>query len=144
MISRIFEQKNGLIAYCSDHSKPTCLDTNQWKILEKLIKILKNFVDCTNLLSSREATASSIIPNVKVICRFFEKGESKGTFNGLGSTLSACNASVKNRFQGYLTDKKLILATILDPRYKSSFGTRAPFWKLNMKDQACMIQSFHG
>lgn len=40
MLSRIIEQKTALISYCSDHSKPACLEKNQWKVLEKLLKIL--------------------------------------------------------------------------------------------------------
>src|SRR5678816_3578238 len=27
MLSKIFEQKTALISYCSDHSKPVCLET---------------------------------------------------------------------------------------------------------------------
>lgn len=57
MMSRVFEQKKALISYCNDHAKPHCLQSKQWKILKKLLKILKQFTDCTNLLSNREATA---------------------------------------------------------------------------------------
>ncbi len=121
MLSRIFEQKTALIAYCSDHSKPSCLGTDQWKLLEKLQQILKHFVDCTNFLSADNAIASAIIPNMKVICHFFDKGEAKGLFAGLGSTLSAWKASVRNRFGSYFSDKNLILSTYLDPRFKTTF-----------------------
>lgn len=121
MLSRVFEQKTALISYCSDHPKPSCLETNQWKILDKLIKILKHFVDCTNLLSDREATASSIIPNMKVIDHFFDTGDEIGMFAGLGSTLTAWKASVKSRFSTYFKNKNLILATYLDPRFKTTF-----------------------
>lgn len=121
MLSRIYEQKNAIISYCSDHPKPNCLENNQWKIVEKLIKILVQFVDCTNLLSSSKSYASSIIPHIKVFSRFFEIGEQKGLFSGLGTTLSAWKASFKKRYVTYLDDKNLILATYLDPRYKARF-----------------------
>ena len=83
MMSRVFEQKSALISYCSDHAKPHCLESNQWKILERMLKVLKQFVDCTNLLNYREATASLIIPHIKVIFHFFYMGEEKGLFDGL-------------------------------------------------------------
>ena len=121
MLSRIHEQKNALISFCSEYSKPTYLETSQWKILERLLKILQHFEDCTKFLSSRNAVVSAIIPNMKVICHFFAKGEEKGLFAGLGSTLSAWQASTKCRFNLYFNDKNLIVATYLDPRFKTTF-----------------------
>lgn len=111
-MERVFEQKSALIAYCSQQAKLPCLDANQWRILEKLIKILKNFVDSTNYISVREALASSIIPATKVICKFFEKAEEKGLFSGLGSTLSAWKSSVSSRFPTYFNNKNLIMAMV--------------------------------
>ena len=119
MLYRILEQKTALIAFCSDHPNRACLEINQWKILEKLVLILKNFVDCTHSLSSNNVFASAIIPNMKVICHFFEKAGSKGLFAGLGSTLSAWKNSVKDRFDMCFTNKNLILARYLDPRFKT-------------------------
>ena len=53
MISLVFEPKNALISYCSDHSKPNHLESNQWKVIERLLKIFKQLDDCTNILSIR-------------------------------------------------------------------------------------------
>ena len=86
--------------------------------VEKLVLILKNFVDCTYSLSSNNAFASAIIPNMKVICHFFEKAESKRLFAGLGSTLSAWKNSVEDRFDMYFANKNLIL----------TLRTRISFW----------------
>ena len=58
---------------------------------------------------------------MKVICHFFEKAEAKGLFAGLGTTLIAWKGSVKDRFRSYFNDKNLILATYLDPRFKTTF-----------------------
>src|SRR5678815_1671884 len=65
--------------------------------------------------------ASAIIPHMKMICIFFEKSRKKELFEGLGSTVSAWKNSVKNRFSIYFTDKNLVLATYLDPRFKITF-----------------------
>ena len=72
-------------------------------------------------MSTRDATASLIIPNIKVIRHFFESAESSGLFSGLGSTLSAWKSSVKLRLSSYINDKNLILATFLDPQFKDKF-----------------------
>ena len=114
--------KNALISYCSDHAKPNCLESTHWIIMERLHKILEQFVDCANILSSREATsASSIISHLNVICHFFDMGEQKGLFAGLDSTLSTWKASFNTRLSSYLMDKNFVLATYLDPRFKTSF-----------------------
>src|SRR5678815_4262655 len=73
-------------------------------------------------LSHKESMASAIIPNMKMICIFFLKRiRKKELFEGLGSTVSAWKNSVKNRFSIYFTDKNLVLATYLDPRFKITF-----------------------
>lgn len=46
-------------------------------------------MDCTNFKSSDNAIAQAIIPNNKVICHLFDKGEAKGLLPGLETTLSA-------------------------------------------------------
>ena len=53
---------------------------SQWKVLKRLLKILQHFEDCTKFLSSHNAIAAAIIPNIKVIYHFFEKGEKKDCF----------------------------------------------------------------
>ncbi|XP_076063455.1 zinc finger BED domain-containing protein 4-like [Oratosquilla oratoria] len=50
MMSRVFEQKSALISYCSDHAKPHCLESNQWKILERMLKVLKHYLKDKNLI----------------------------------------------------------------------------------------------
>ena len=120
-MNRILEQKAALISHCSDCSKPACLESSQWKVLERLQKILKNFDDCANFISTQDATAALIIPNIKVIKHFFESAESNGLFSDLGSTLSAWKSSVELRLSSYISDKNLILATFLNPRFKDKF-----------------------
>ena len=74
------------------------------------------------MLSDREATASLIIPHIKVISHIFDMGEEKGLFDWLGSTLTAWKAFFSARFRSYLKGKNLILAPYLDPRCKTTFS----------------------
>ena len=85
MMQRVLEQKSSIISYCSDHPKPSSLENSQWKMENNF----EFFYDCTNfIMSSHKATASLIIPNIKVISSFFEFAESKGLFSGSESTLT--------------------------------------------------------
>ena len=52
------------------------------------------------------------------------QAEKSPLFLGLGTTLNECQKSANERFQKYLNDKNLILATFLDPRYKYKFFPR--------------------
>ena len=79
------------------------------------------FNDITNLLSEREAIASAIIPTIQVIKTMLDQAEKSPLFLGLGTTLKECKKSANKRFEKYLNDKNLILATFLDPRYKNNF-----------------------
>ena len=79
------------------------------------------FNDITILLSEREANSSFIIPTVRVIQTLLVQAEKSPLFLGLGTTLNKCQESANERFQKYLNDKNLILATFLDPRYKDKF-----------------------
>ena len=64
MLSRVLEQNTILIPYCSDQPKPKCFQTSNWKYLS--ILLIEQII-----FSSKEATASAIIPNNKVICILF-------------------------------------------------------------------------
>ena len=98
------------------------MESSLGKIIERLHTLLKQLVDCTNILSSREAApVSSNTPHMKVICLFLDMGEQQGLFAGLDSILSIWKASFNTRFSSYLKDKNLVLATYLDPRFNTSF-----------------------
>ncbi|XP_065684388.1 zinc finger BED domain-containing protein 4 [Hydra vulgaris] len=79
------------------------------------------FNDITNFLSEREAIASAIIPTVQVIQTMLIQAEKSPLFFGLGTILKECKNSANEKFEKYLNDKNLILATFLDPRYKNNF-----------------------
>ncbi|CAB4056816.1 unnamed protein product [Lepeophtheirus salmonis] len=70
-----------------NHSPSAFKKTTNGKYLEKGIVVLKPFIDCTNILSARNATASIIIPNIKAICHSFEKGEENDIITNNVTTL---------------------------------------------------------
>ena len=107
--------KSDLFSRSSDYLEPNCVQSNQWKVIERLLEISKQLSDCANILCSRETTTdSSIIPHMKDICHFFHMGEQKGLFAGLDSTPLTWRTSFNTRFSRYLVDKNLVLAIYLD------------------------------
>ena len=112
-----------MIPFCcdTDNSKLKSLENNESVILEKLLQFLKMYNDITILSIECEVNASSIIPTVKVIQTMLVQAEKSLLFLGLETTLNECQKSANKRFQKYLNDKNLTLATFLDPRYKDKF-----------------------
>ena len=127
MFDRILEQKRALIPFLCDNQRIKSLENSEWQILEKLVHFLKMFNDVTKLLRRRAAIALSIIPTVQVIKNLIIQAEGSNLFSGLGTTISTTKKSSNERFEKYLTDKNLILASFLDPRYKYTFFHKESF-----------------
>lgn len=126
MIERIVEQKAAVANYCLDTPNLPVFDANKWTLLGKLTALLKIFHKITVRLSERSATVSEIIPQIKFLQVFVTKASTDNKFSGLGSTLFAINSSMKRRFERYLDDYNPIIATYLDPRYKTTFFQNEP------------------
>lgn len=71
-------------------------------------------------MSEKTANASEIIPQVKVLKHAITKAETDPRFSGIGSTIAAISRSMESRFLKYLENKNLILATVIDPRFKNT------------------------
>ncbi|KAL7634385.1 UNVERIFIED_CONTAM: hypothetical protein RMT77_014762 [Armadillidium vulgare] len=121
MSERLCEQKKAVASYCVDTANMPVLDANKWNLIAKLTNLLKVFHNTTIRLSERFSTASQIIPQIKFLELFIEKACDSTRYSGLGSTLDALKNSMKERFEDYLADFSVILATYFDPRYKLTY-----------------------
>lgn len=72
MLERMLEQKKVIAAYSADHTI-TDISHYQWTIIEKLVIILTPFEELTVEHSSRNATASLIIPLISALQLFLQK-----------------------------------------------------------------------
>ncbi len=119
MPERIFEQNNPIGLYCLEMDGLPVLDSNKWNLVGKMVELLSKFDEIARRLSKRESIVSEIIPNIRFIKIYMTKAASTGTFEGLGSTIAALNDSIETRCSNYTNDKNMIIATFLDPRFKS-------------------------
>ncbi len=100
MPERIFEQNGPIGLYCLEMDGLPVLDSNKWnligKMVERLINLNKQLGD-----SKRDIIVSKIIPNIRFIKIYMTKAASKGTFEGLGSTIAALNNYIETRCSNY-------------------------------------------
>ena len=120
MLQAIAEQKMALAAYASEHSIPQ-LTTNQLDIVGKIIALLAPIEEITKAISAESASSVSIvIPFVRMLVKTMERNDND---RGIQTMKTQMLTSLKRRFESSVQDEHLVLATVLDPRFKDKvFG----------------------
>jgi hypothetical protein len=124
MLERILEQKKAIVVYCSESSTLPSLDANKWNLIAKLCLLLKVFHNTTIRLSERESLVSDILPQIQFLKLFIDRIMNDPKFSGFGSTISAMKETMERRFKRYTANFNTIIATFLDPRYKTNFFSK--------------------
>ncbi len=119
MLMSVQEQKMALGAYCSDHGHSISqLTANQLDIVNKAIVVLNPIEEITKSISTEQASASLIIPFIRALRKTLENHENdQGVQTMKQHMLSALN----RRFADVESNSSLVLATILDCRFKDKF-----------------------
>ena len=117
MLQRLLEQKRAVTSYASDYGTIPTLSANQWRLAEALINVLTPFEKATRQASKKEESASMIIPRVLLLQGKLDKVDARG----VGTTIDEIKASIARRFSALENNVDLVLATLLDPRFKDSF-----------------------
>lgn len=100
--------------------KKTKLSTYELRLITDLIELLSPVEEASELLQKRHETAGLLLPALRNIDVSIAGILSKATFlcrdmaNGL-------KASIQKRFAGAWSDSIFLMATLLDPRFKSSW-----------------------
>lgn len=116
MLQRLVEQRTAITVATSSINLNVQLMNSDWILAENLVKILKLFDEATNSLSSSKATLGDVIPIVKSLeCAT----QNFTTVQGLSAIAKDIEASLKKKFCDVKTNKFYMLATALDPRYKT-------------------------
>ena len=123
LLQRLLEMKNAIVLYATEHDiqVPT---TNEWRLMENVICLLQPFEEYryTKLLSSNNAPISSVIPAVAVLQHFLNKDDGDKSA-GVRTMKEEFHDAVKSRFENVLADENYIVATTVDPRFKTAFAT---------------------
>lgn len=119
MISRLLEQKRPVSLYLAETSVNfENLSTEQWKILEKSIELLKPFEEITKIISSNCSSISEVIPHLKILQKYLE------IYNDGNKEIMEMKVLLENDLKSRFDveyNKIFTLATLLDPRYKQQF-----------------------
>ena len=117
MVKSISEQKMALAAYCTDSDLPA-LTTKQLELAEKIIAALSPIDEITKSVSSSSASISVIIPFVKMLDKTLKKHHDD---LGVRTMKNAMLASLSRRFKDVEQNVPLVIACLLDPRFKDRF-----------------------
>lgn len=120
LMERLLEQKRAGSLYITDHETLLNLMHAQWELLEQCIKLLKPFEEITKITSSGISCISEVIPHAVTLLKYLEKAETAEKVPNLVTMRSSLQAELERRFS--FDDKnKYLVATFLDPRFKTSF-----------------------
>ena len=115
MLERLVEQRKAITAANTECQPPAELNTQQWLLTEKVIKLLRVFEEATREVSGEYASASIIIPIISAL----KKGISEDKEDhGIMSMKRGMLKSIQDRYGNVEQESLCVLATILDPRFK--------------------------
>ncbi|XP_049447489.1 zinc finger BED domain-containing protein 4-like [Epinephelus fuscoguttatus] len=130
MLESMLEQKRALNVYAGEHGKISVLTADQWALVDNLIATLSPLEQITLEMSRSDSTISCIIPCITVLKMLLEAEGAKT--RGIGTLRETMLNSLKARFEKAEKTRCLVLATLLDPRYKGH--ALAPGTLRNAKD----------
>ena len=119
MLKRFLFLKKALIPTISNcESLDVDFYNNDWKNMEKVVKVLEPFEEATKMLSKSSASISQAIVIVTVIIKALSKNEDDW---GVRTTKRAMVKALEERFSSMELEEHYSVSTFLDPRYKSYF-----------------------
>lgn len=113
MLQLLLEQKNGLGLYATEHKVLAVLTTNQWRLIENGLSILKSFFEITKTISSSSATGAVVIPDITALKHLF--GRAADTDRGVGTAKATLLEAIQT-FADIEKNPLYAVATILNPR----------------------------
>ena len=94
--------------------------SDEWILMERVVKVLKIFSDATLQFSSASACISEVVPTISSI--LFALGPGGAGDHGVKDLKKRINANIISRLGNKETYENYSVATLLDPRYKASLS----------------------
>lgn len=118
--AKTFRTKNEVNLYCVEHGKVDSLQSNEWIIVKNLTSVLTYFYEVTLELSFDNACISIVIPLISLLNRKLQvRCESDNEM--MTNMKNSLYESMNIRFSSLKRLPSLMVATILDPRFKSKY-----------------------
>ena len=109
-------------AYATEHGGITILNNNQLDIARKIILALKPVEEIMKIISTSSACISTVIPLIKILEKALNKHDDDASILTMKTEMLN---SLQHRFDSIEEISELSIATILDPRFKDKFFTKA-------------------
>ena len=94
------------------------MNKTEWMVIEKLVSLLDLYHQPTKIMSHKYANSSLIIPQVMALKATLSRQDTKNALHGIITTLTKLQAQMTTRYQAYLDNPNLMVATYVDPRWK--------------------------
>ncbi|XP_046753087.1 zinc finger BED domain-containing protein 4-like [Diprion similis] len=124
MLTRLHEQKQAVTAYASEYDIPT-FTANQWNTVESIIRVLQPFEEITKQASADAEAIGYVIPAVATLNSYLSKRQKDAGIlllkQELQKALQNCFLSSESQGLNVQKSRPFVLATFLDPRYKTHF-----------------------
>jgi hypothetical protein len=120
MLNRLYEQRIAIQAVLPKLNCQFDLNTQQWILVEQVVQILVYFEDVTKALSKDAITLSDAIPLINSLFRIIQKISSDDTkHQTVRNMVETLQTQMIYRYINIEENETYILATALDPRYKT-------------------------
>ena len=110
------EQKQAILAVGAEINLPVELTNSHWQLMIKVLRVLRPFEEATKEASFGDASIG-IVPLVNAIVRQLEDCDQDD--EGVRSMKRQLLASISTHFRNIESSKHFVMATLLDPRYKT-------------------------
>lgn len=121
MAERLLEQKRAISLYVAEHDTLTNLTIQQWGLMEQCINLLKPFEEITKITSSGLSCISEAIPHISALKKYLDKNETAQRTPDLARMRASLKAELESRFKSLGDNPNYLIATFLDPRFKSDY-----------------------
>lgn len=118
MLQSILKQKVALAAYSAEHDIPQ-LTPIQWDLFEKIFAALNPVEEITQSISTEIASVSLIMPFVRAFRKTLENHDNDHEIRRMKK--NDMLISLNMRYGDVESNEPLVLATLLDPRFKDKF-----------------------
>jgi hypothetical protein len=121
MLERIIEQREAIVLDLQNLSKDIDITLREWKLINRYVEILKPVLEATKEFSQEDIPTFSMVNPIiysieKKLDNFITKNSN--TAAGIGFARSL-RKSISNRFLVSKNDPSYLLATVIDPRFKT-------------------------
>ena len=120
MLVSIVEQEAAVVQTIQNvENVPVYFTPNEWRLMRKVVGVLKPFHEITLMLSQHDASISMTIPTVTLIFKSLEENPRED--QGVLGLKRALKKGMDERFYDIETKEHFIVSTLLDSRYKKYF-----------------------